>query len=186
MARDAPYHHGDLRPVLIAVATEVIGEHGATSMSMRDVARRAGVSHTAAMYHFGDKAGLLAAVAAEGYESLRDTLADAQRRHRSFLEVGVAYVRFAVAHPAHFEVMFHPTMYDANDPAVVAARQETAALLYGSRNATARQMEAGMAAWSLVHGLATLWLGGSVPRQLTDDPEELTRAVASHLRVRRR
>src|SRR6516162_2006808 len=102
-----PYHHGDLRPALLRAAVEAIGEAGPAAVSLRQVARRAGVTHAAAAYHFGDKAGLLTAVAAEGYRLLGEALA-AARSAGSFLDVGVAYVRFAVDHRAHFEVMYRP------------------------------------------------------------------------------
>jgi AcrR family transcriptional regulator len=181
-----PYHHGNLRPALLAAAVETIQETGAAAMSLREVARRAGVTHTAATYHFGDRAGLLAAVAAEGYHMLADALLAAREQQQSFLEMGVAYVRFAIAHPAHFEVMYHPALYDHDDPAVQEARQETAALLYGSRDASPEQIAAGVAAWSIVHGFVTLWINGNLPPRLGDDPEAVARTVASHLNVPRR
>jgi AcrR family transcriptional regulator len=181
-----PYHHGALRPALLAAAVEAIEECGAAGMSMREVARRAGVTHTAATYHFGDKAGLLTAVAADGYRLLADTLLAAKQQHSSFLEMGVAYVGFAIAHPAHFEVMFQPALYDPDDPAVQTAKQEAATLLYGSRNANGEELTSGVAAWSIVHGFAALWLNDNLPRRLGDDPETAARAVASHLRVPRR
>src|SRR5215475_11076814 len=104
-----PYHHGDLRPALLRAAVATITEAGATAMSLREVARRAGVTHAAAAYHFGDKAGLFTAVAVEGYRELGEALREAARR--GFLEMGVAYVRFAVTHRAHFEVMYRPELY---------------------------------------------------------------------------
>ena len=185
MASKQPYHHGDLRPALLAAAIDTIEETGAPAMSMREVARRAGVTHTAATYHFGDKAGLLAAVAAEGYRILADALIRAREERRSFLEMGIAYVHFAITHPAHFEVMYHPALYDPGDAAVQAVKQETAALLYGSRDAPTEQLTLGVAAWSIVHGFVTLWLNGNIPPSIGDDPEDIARAVASHLRVPR-
>jgi len=182
MSSSRPYHHGDLGTALVAAAVEAIEETGAADMSLREVARRAGVTHTAVGYHFGDKQGLLTAVATEGYRLLGEAL-DAARQ--SFLEMGVAYVRFALAHHAHFEVMYQPALYNATDPALVAARQKTAALLYGSRDATSDDVMAGVAAWSIVHGFATLWLNGNIPPRLGDDPEAVARAVAMHLRVPR-
>jgi AcrR family transcriptional regulator len=186
MSPARPYHHGDLRPALLRAAVAAIGERGAAGMSLRDVARRAGVTHTAATYHFGSKAGLLTAVAAEGHELLAEALSAVVEEKGSFLEVGVAYVGFAVSHPAHFEVMFQPTLYDADDEAVRRAKRETAAILYGTREASPEQQAFGVAAWSLVHGLATLWLNGNLPDELGDDPEAITRMVATHLRVGRR
>ena len=177
-----PYHHGHLRPALLAAAVETIGEAGPAALSLREVARRAGVTHAAAAYHFGDKAGLLTAVAAEGYRLLGEAL-EAARDRGSFLDVGVAYVRFAVDHRAHFEVMYRPELYRPGDAGVLRARAATARLLYGSDSPGADELAAGVAAWSLVHGLATLWLNGNLPERLGHDPEQITRLVATHLRA---
>src|SRR5918995_5895636 len=126
-----PYHHGDLPRALLEAAVEAIEEVGPAALSLRDLARRAGVSHAAPAHHFGDKAGLLTAVAAQGYQLLADTLTAARQRSADFLEVGVAYVRFAVDHRAHFEVMFRPDLYRPDDPEVAIARQRAADALYG-------------------------------------------------------
>jgi AcrR family transcriptional regulator len=183
-----PYHHGDLRRVLLEAAVEAIGQVGPAAVSLRDLARRAGVSHAAPAYHFGDKAGLLTAIAADGFERLGAALREAYARTGSFLEVGVAYVRFAVTHRAHFEVMFRPELYRPDDPEVSRARAASAALLYGpvggggsGSEPGPERMRAAVAAWSLTHGLATLWLNHNLPRQLGDDPEQLTREVARYL-----
>ena len=182
-----PYHHGDLRQAVLAAAIAVLGESGPTQLSLRDLARRAGVSHAAPAHHFGDKAGLLTAVAAQGYQLLADTLTAARQRSADFLEVGVAYVRFAVDHRAHFEVMFRPDLYRPDDPDVATARQRAADALYGgvrSVAATGRGPDiplAGVAAWALVHGFATLWLNHALPTTLGDDPETAARAVAAIL-----
>jgi AcrR family transcriptional regulator len=178
-----PYHHGDLRPALLRAAVEVIGQAGPGAMSLREVARRAGVSHAAASYHFGDKAGLLTAVAAQGYRMLTDELQKAHDARRGFLEVGVAYVRFAVTHRAHFEVMYRPELYRPDDAEVREARAAAAVHLYGTPSPDAGRLAAGAAAWSLVHGLATLWLNGNLPRELGSDPEEITRLIAPYLRI---
>jgi AcrR family transcriptional regulator len=166
------YHHGDLRRVLLASAAAAIDESGVAALSMRDLARRAGVSHAAPAHHFSDKAGLLTALAVDGYDRLADALTAAD----SFLEAGVAYVRFAVGHRAHFEVMFRPELYHADDPAVVAARERAGSTLY----AGAGTREAGLAAWSMAHGFATLWLTGALP-DTGDDPGGAARAVLAHL-----
>ena len=179
-SRDRPYHHGDLRRALLAAAVEVLGERGPAELSLRDLARRAGVSHAAPAHHFGDRTGLLTAVAVEGYGLLADELGAAG--DGGFLEIGVAYVRFAVAHRAHFSVMFRPELLRTDDPALVEARAATAALLYGAGD-DRRSVEAGVAAWAIVHGFATLWLDGALPGELGLDPEAAARAVARHLRI---
>jgi AcrR family transcriptional regulator len=182
-----PYHHGDLRQAILKAAVAVLGESGPTQLSLRDLARRAGVSHAAPAHHFGDKAGLLTAIAAQGYHLLADTLNAAQQRSADFLEVGVAYVRFAVDHRAHFEVMFRPDLYRPDDPEVATARQRAADALYGGVGSVADTGRgpdiplSGVAAWSLVHGFATLWLNHALPPTLGDDPEAAARATAAIL-----
>jgi AcrR family transcriptional regulator len=182
-----PYHHGDLRQAVLTAAVAALAESGPAQLSLRDLARRAGVSHAAPAHHFGDKAGLLTAVAAQGYHLLADTLTAAQRRSGDFLDVGVAYVRFAVDHRAHFEVMFRLDLYRPDNPDVVAARQRAADALaagVGSVAASRRGTDvalAGVAAWSLVHGFVTLWLNHALPAGLGDDPEAAARAVAAIL-----
>ena len=184
-AKGRPYHHGDLRPALLKAAVETIEEVGPAAMSMREVARRAGVTHPAATYHFGDKEGLLTAVAVEGYRLLGEYLRTTYESTRSFLEVGVAYVRFAVTHRAYFEVMYRPEHLARNDEALVKAKSTTAHLLYRSAKPDTRQLAGGVAAWAIVHGIATLWLNGNLPAQLGDDPEEITRMVAAFLQTDR-
>jgi AcrR family transcriptional regulator len=177
------YHHGDLRRALLAAATQSIIEVGPAELSLRDLARRVGVSHAAPTHHFGDKAGLLTAVAAEGFQLLADGLRDAWERTHSYLEVGVAYVGFAVTHRAHFEVMFRPELYRADDPDLQAARAQAQQLLYGPviELGEASPIEAGVAAWSLMHGVAWLWLNGILPPQVGDDPQAIARVVGRYL-----
>ena len=182
-----PYHHGDLPRALLDAAVEAIAEVGPAAVSLRDLARRTGVSHAAPAHHFGDKAGLLTAVAADGFRRLAATLRETYQATGSFLEVGVAYVRFAVTHRAHFEVMFRPELYHTDDPELIQAREQARSLLYPpAAEATNRpdggvDVRAGVAAWSLVHGLATLWLNHNLPPQLGDDPEQIAREVAHYL-----
>jgi AcrR family transcriptional regulator len=130
-SKDArPYHHGDLPRALLDAAIQAILEVGPAAVSLRDLARRTGVSHAAPTHHFGDKAGLLTAVAADGFGRLAATLRETYEATGSFLEVGVAYVGFAVTHRAHFEVMFRPELYRTDDPELVRARAAARALLY--------------------------------------------------------
>lgn len=179
-----PYHHGDLRRALLVSAAEAIAESGPAALSLRDLARRAGVSHAAPAHHFGDKAGLLTALAAEGYDGLADALNRARERTGSLLEIGVAYVRFAVDHRAHFDVMFRPDLYTAGDTELAAAQARAAAALasgVATRVTPEEGFLAGMSAWSIVHGFATLWLSGALPPALGDDPETAARAVIRRL-----
>src|SRR3954467_3060825 len=100
------YHHGNLRRVLLDCAIAAIAERGAAALSLRDVARRAGVSHAAPAHHFGDKAGVLTAIAIEGFEGRAAAPRAAADAGGDIVDGGLAWIRFAIDHPAHYEVMF--------------------------------------------------------------------------------
>ncbi|MEU7995690.1 TetR/AcrR family transcriptional regulator [Micromonospora sp. NPDC049060] len=179
------YHHGDLRRALLAAAVQVIEESGPAALSLRDLARRAGVSHAAPAHHFGDKAGLLTALATEGFHLLAEALHGAGGE---LLDRGVAYVDFAVRHRAHFEVMFRPDLYRADAKELVAARQRAGAALHSGvaglseRRPTAEDPQGdALAAWSIVHGFATLWISGALPPRVGDDPRKAAREVIHRL-----
>lgn len=174
-----PYHHGDLRRAALAATVEAIEQHGPAALSLRDVARRTGVSHAAFKHHFGGKPGLLAALATEGYSLLADALTAAGDDR---VEAGVAYVRFAVGHPAHFEVMFQPSLYDADDPQLAAARERSGRALTAVLSTEATET-AELAAWSIVHGFAKLWLSGALPAELGDDAGAAARPVLRLLSI---
>jgi AcrR family transcriptional regulator len=181
------YHHGDLRRTLLVAAAAAIDESGPAALSLRDLARRAGVSHAAPAHHFTDKAGLLTALAAEGFDLLAAALNATRAETGSFLELGVSYVRFGLDHRAHFEVMFHPELYRADDPAVIDARDRAGAALYTGVEAMpdvaadpGAAWEAGLAAWAMAHGFATLWLSGAFP-DLGGSPEAAARMVLREL-----
>jgi AcrR family transcriptional regulator len=179
-----PYHHGDLRQELIRHALAEITDNGVAALSLRELARRAGVSHGAPAHHFHDRTGLLTAIATEGFTLLADTL-DPAREH-GFIETGVAYVSFAIDHPAHFTVMFGP-LVDASDPDLAAARDRAGAILdegvvdLPHPPAAADRDNAAIGAWSLVHGLATLWLNGALPLPTDADPTATTRRIINAL-----
>ncbi len=180
------YHHGDLRGALLRAAAAEIERVGVGALSLRALARAAGVSHAAPTHHFGDKRGLLTALAAEGHRLLADVMRQAlEDSGGRFLEAGVAYVRFAVSHPAHFDVMFRPELHRRDDPELRAAGAQTLTLLRGNAAPLAggagadRAASAALAAWSLVHGLATLHLTGNLPPGA--DVEGLARAAAGQL-----
>ncbi|WP_329038067.1 TetR/AcrR family transcriptional regulator [Streptomyces sp. NBC_00178] len=184
MTSERAYHHGDLRRTLLAAALDAIAEDGPDALSLRDLARRAGVSHAAPAHHFKDRTGLLTAVAAEGYALFADALAGAP----DLRERGVAYVRFAAEHPAHFQVMFRPELHRADDPALLAAKARATDELragVGELPDAARGEDArlaGIAAWSLAHGFATLLLSGNLDGPLDGrDPEAMFRSVAGFL-----
>jgi len=196
---ERPYHHGNLREAMIEAALVAIVEAGPASISLRELARRVHVTHGAAAHHFGDKRGLLTAVATEGYELLAETVEGAAATG-DFGDVGVAYVRFAADHPSHFDVMFRPDLVHQDDADLNAARATSAEVLYGSARevsdaAGGDPIRAGIAGWAYVHGIATLWRDGNLPPSVADPvalAEELTpllfqsSAAAKRRRARRR
>lgn len=164
------YHHGDLRRALIDTALAIVTEEGAWNFTLREVARRAGVSHAAPYNHFDDKSALLAEVATLGYQSLREAMEAATGEHprsarQALAGVGAAYVRFGVEHPAHYRLMFGAELaVKERYPTLEAASDATFAVLTGvlERGQASGQVRRGpvrdqaLAAWSLVHGLTTL------------------------------
>lgn len=158
------YHHGNLREALLGAAIAEIGEVGLSAMSLRRVAARVGVTHPAAHHHFGDKTGLLTAVAAEGYRTLASALATTRESGGDLLDLGVAYVRFAHDHQALFDVMFRPELLHVADPDLVAAQDASDRELRGASGPRAgvRQQRVARGAWSFVHGFTTLWLAGNL------------------------
>ncbi len=175
------YHHGDLRRAVVTAALDVIRTDGPAALSLRDLARRAGVSHAAPAHHFKDRTGLLTAIATEGHDLLTAVLSDAAE----LSEAGVRYVRFTVDHPAHFQVMFQPDLLRADDPELLAAKARSyeqlraaVAALPGDRSTDPELT--GIAAWSAAHGFATLLLTHNLDRALGGRaPEEAFRALAA-------
>ena len=166
------YHHGDLRVALIDAALRLIAQHGVQGLALSDAAHLAGVSVAAPYRHFKDKETLLAEIAREGFVLFRDALARASRSNpedkvKRLVEMGVAYVEFAVQHRSHFKVMWEGGISKAKFPELEQTAYqaflllERAAidlidLLPGPR--PARQQALVCAAWSMVHGYATLTL----------------------------
>lgn len=193
MSHDAParpYHHGNLREALLAAALEELQQAGASGLSLREVARRAGVSHSAPRHHFRDKRGLLTAVAADGYRRLADITARALDAGGQLEQVGLAYVEFALSNPGHFAVMFRPDLYDPDDDAFVQERDRAAGVLLSAvaadlpAVAPPDQVLAGaVAAWSITHGFATLWATGNLA--FTGVPDAPTLAAAAFAALRR-
>ena len=170
--RDA-YHHGALREALIEAAEAVLAERGPEGFSLREVARRSGVSPAAPAHHFGDAAGLLAAVATAAFDGLTAALEAGNARGGDdpvacLREQGVGYVGFALRHPGRFGLMFRCGLQktDALERSGHAAFMvlETAIRrLYGVAAADAlmpAQTHALLSIWSVVHGFAHLALSG--------------------------
>lgn len=181
-----PYHHGDLRAALIDAAVDAIESDGVDRLSLRDLARRVGVSHAAPAHHFGDRTGLFTAIAADGFDRL---VRELEASGGDFVAAGVAYVRFATAESGRFAVMFRPELLREDDPALAAARDRAGDLLRAGAGAGAGAAAGdtranALAAWSLVHGFATLWNAGAIDAPAGAAPDELARAVASRLFLR--
>jgi len=130
------YYGGDLRRELLEAALELIAREGPSAVSLRSLARRLGVSHAAPANHFPDKAALFTAIATEGFELLGAAITDATRQAgpdatagQRFRATGRAYTSFAVAHPAHFAVMWRRDLLHTDDPALTEAADATFALL---------------------------------------------------------
>ncbi len=182
-----PYHHGSLRSTLLQAAVEAVTASGPANLSMRELARRAGVSYAASAHHFGDKAGLLTALAAQGYDLLADALDAARQSTGDFVDVGVAYVQFAIDHRAHFEVMYRPDLVHTDDQALVEAQRRAEAALYeGIGDLTEAQSGgdtriAALAAWSIVHGFASLLVSGTRSVAEGNEPDVTARKIAALL-----
>lgn len=179
------YHHGDLRAVILGEAARLVAERGADGVSLRELARSAGVSHAAPAHHFTDRRGLFTALATQGFRLLAEALADA-RGH--FTDAALAYVRFAIEHSGHYRVMFDRSLLDAADAELAAAEAAAGAEL--SRGvATLRDPQARadpgaaqLAAWSLVHGFSMLWLNDAVNAQVRQaDPMKTVMRIATML-----
>lgn len=177
------YHHGDLRAQVLGSAADLIGADGPDALSMRDLARRAGVSHGAPAHHFGGRTGLFTALAAEGFVLLADALTESVSAGR-FDRTAVAYVEFAVGHPGHYAVMFRADLLRPNHPELDAARERAGDLLstgmgtVADARLTISRDDARQIAWSMVHGVASLCLSGALPDA---DPAELALAGAHQL-----
>lgn len=165
MATRATYHHGDLKATILAEAAVLVADRGADGLSLRELARAAGVSHAAPAHHFADRRGLFTALATEGFAMLADALKGARP---DFLDAALAYVRFALDHPGHYEVMFDKSLYDASDQALVEAETAAGAELatgvgtLDDPRAKNDPQAAALAAWSLVHGFSLLWLNKAI------------------------
>jgi AcrR family transcriptional regulator len=181
------YHHGDLRPAILAAAGEILEKEGFAELKLRAVARRAGVSHTAPYRHFPDREALLAALAAEGFAVLGSEQKSAAATG-GLRAMGEAYVRFALAHPQRFRLMFGGQLRIGKHPALREIATRTFDGLSGalaSRVPGARgARDASIAAWAMVHGLAQLMLEDRIARDAREgrDDEQFVRDLLATLR----
>ena len=176
-ARRKTYHHGDLRPQLLAVAEKIILEKGVDGFTLREAARRLGVSPAAPAHHFKDARGLLTEVATLGFREFGDALEKADQEagteplHRLHAQ-GIAYVRFALKQPARFQLMFRHDKHDSGNPEFSSAAKRAYGILENAIRAAThtpaqQELTAGsfgllIAVWSLVHGFSHLALGGEL------------------------
>ncbi len=173
--RSRGYHHGDLRRHLIEVGERLLEEVGVAGFTLRECARRAGVSPSAPSHHFGNVTGLLTAIATVGFEGLADAMEASVAGLRDgpgarLRAIGGAYIRYAVAHPARFRVAFGHMPLDRDDPGLREAgvrslgilKRELRALLGGrSVEEGDRTFDAAVAfCWSAVHGYVRLLIDG--------------------------
>jgi len=170
-----PYHHGNLKEELLTAGLELIAKVGPRAFTLREVARQAKVSHNAPYRHFRDKDDLLAAIAGDGFHRLADTMlaesAEALDPRQRMLLNGRGYVKFAVRNPDHFLVMFDYCDGLENHAEYAAAGKRAFQILLDSIVAAQEPghlpavdpQALALTAWSLVHGIAKLAIGGHVP-----------------------
>jgi len=195
MKKTRPYHHGNLKRVLLGASLALIREIGPSAFTLREVARRAGVSHNAPYRHFRDKEELLAAVATQGFERLTDSMLRAAAAGSSPLErlqlSGRGYVQFALRHPQHFTVMFDaPWHFAAYQETHTAGEQAFGTLVGYIRECQAAGclpkgdcQPLALLAWSMVHGIAKLALGGRLPLSGTAQVLQFTDLATEAIRL---
>ncbi len=176
------------RQALLAAAQAELAEHGSAGISLRAVARRAGMSHAAPKHHFGDRAGLLSAVAADGFAALSTELhrVGDVAPERRLAALGRAYIDFGVTHPALFDLMFRPSELRADDPALRQAQRAAldtlSTAVADSSSAVAAETTPGgtpvltVLSWALAHGLVVLARDGALAVAAgADDPAAAAR-----------
>jgi len=189
------HHHGDLRRALVDQALAIVEERSVEGLSLRELARRAGVTPAAPYHHFKDKAALLEAVGAEGFRRMaavmdRETAKAGDVPSDRMSALGRGYVLFAVEHPSHFALMMrrdllspeeHPTM-EAESEVCFGKLLEVVGEVLGPHATPEKIDRAATTAWSAVHGLAVLWIGGPMGRKMPGrDLEQLIEAVTATL-----
>lgn len=166
-ATKTAYHHGNLREELVTQGLAILESEGLAALTMREIARRLGVTQTAPLHHFESKTALLAAIAALGFRMLFEeriaALKDKRETDERLMAVMLAYVDFARAHPALFHLMHGPEIPDKsvfpelNDAAIRSygvLETAVADYLLAHEGSMDRRREATLAAWTACHGLA--------------------------------
>lgn len=181
MEPSRPYHHGNLRETLLEAALTLIAEVGPTAFTLREVARRAGVSHNAPYRHFADKEALLVAVATQGFQELTEAMQEEAKSQLSaaakLKSAGQAYIGFALRRPQHFVVMFDFVLPKERYPEFFAAAEQAYSTLVAFVESSLEERHHinsdserhALTAWSLVHGIAKLAIGGQLPYRTTSE-----------------
>ncbi|WP_410872608.1 TetR/AcrR family transcriptional regulator [Nocardia sp. A7] len=172
------YHHGDLRATLMDACLRLIENEGLAAVSLRRVAREAGVSSGAPYHHFADRAALLSALSIDGFQQLATYMITARAASpdplTALTELGDAYVRFSREHPAQFRLMFrpelsqpekHPAANAAGDAAFNVLVDTVADGVAAGALPADRADTLAVAWWGLAHGLASLWLDGHLEKR---------------------
>ena len=189
MPKRKRYHHGNLREALLQAAIQLIGEVGPAGFTLREVARRAAVSHNAPYRHFQDKEELLAAVATQGFHGLTEAMLNAVRQQSDSVErlklAGLAYVEFALRRPEHFTVMFDAPVSRSKDSDFAQSGEQAFATLLNlvttcqqeGRLPSGDPLSFALLAWSMVHGVAKLATAGRLPSNSRTDVLKFARFV---------
>jgi AcrR family transcriptional regulator len=193
-ARRSTYHHGSLRAALLQSAETVLADCGIDKFTLRECARRAGVSHGAPAHHFGDVRGLLSEFTAESFEQLDALMREyrdsgASDPFSQLLASGLAYVDYALAHPPRFQLMFRSDRLDGDNERLVAAgrrayghlEETIAAVSAAAGEPGVMLVEKAALAWSIVHGFANLVLDNAGFAAQTGSAPEGARATVETL-----
>jgi AcrR family transcriptional regulator len=173
----APYHHGDLRRALLGAGLRLLEQRGPGQVSLREVARVAGVSHTAPYRHFDSREALLAALAADGFEALgaaMERAAEGKDGLDRLRALGIAYIAFARARPAVYLLMFGPGLKMDGFPELNKVAERSFTALQQAIDAIVPEPSrraAAIGAWALVHGLSHLIADNQLPQDLLADDE---------------
>jgi AcrR family transcriptional regulator len=203
MKPKSTYHHGDLKEALLAAAESVLDDHGLQGFTLRECARRAGVSHAAPKHHFGDVRGVLTEVAARGFHQLTRRIRARLRAagddlDAQFVATGEAYVGFAEAHPEHFRIMFRSDLVDILSPSLRDAALTTFTELTNVIRRQRGETDIGMESldkcmtstqlindiligWCHVHGYAHLKLEGQLSMIPKSVQKEMLGSVSRQL-----
>jgi len=183
------YHHGNLRAALIQVSSEILEAEGIAALSLREAARRAGVSQTAPYRHFKDREALLAAIAVDAFRQLAEEIDQASAKlaadpEEQVVAIGACYIRFATSHPARFRLMFGRDIAErAAHPELMEATDQVADLI----GRILANPALGLGMWATMHGLAWLLvedvadLGQGSVGQIPSRAEIVLRSLLSHL-----